>query len=398
MLFNQPRKKKINRKRSPWFTSVICQVTFRDVLKGNEEAEARNTYRQAVISASSWKNLLSCKYLHFWFSTTVVYQVCTCILFVSQCTCWKHLQDQDCEKGSPELLMRWYLLHGLWRQNTACLLWREGTAWARLAWHRSQGNGLLSQPDYDSVKAHRGIVTAWDSETQADLPRNRNSQDFWSVLAWPMPRPIWKKYRSFYLSSSSTIDPLLGSFYFIFRWLEQTGTSHEFNFCGCVYQECWEQGTSVEPKWCNPVPREPVWKLLFIVSSKEHLQHTSNNFTEGLQSASLAQFYTAGLKTWSRVRTLVAFCTTHHNRKSPCQRKGHGVLFGSSLPWEALALPCPLPSLEQPRSETEEQEERQRVKQPAPASKGISSPTLFCCAIKTAPSEEGQRTKIPLLL
>lgn len=57
-------------------------------------------------------------------------------------------------------------------------------------------------------------------------------------------------------------------------------------------------------------------------------------------------------------------------------------MLGSRLPLEELALPCPLPFLEQPRGETEELEQLQRVNQPAPASKGISSPTPFAVRSK----------------
>lgn len=180
---------------------------------------------------------------------------------------------------------------------------------------------------------------------------------FLSVLAWLLllstPRSARKKFL-FALLSPSHHTPLPGSFYFIFHWLEETGTSHEFNFCGCVYHEWWVQGTAMELKRCNPVPRQALENLFensFFLFPQSNTCNTSNNFTEQLQSASLAQFYTADLKTWSSVRTLVALYTTHHNSsrmKVPLPASGAryhvrltfairriSLTLSSALPWAA---------------------------------------------------------------
>lgn len=153
MLFNQPRKKKIDWKKSPWFTSVICQVTFWDVFKGNEEAEARNTYRQAVISVLSWKTF--CKYLHFWFSMTVVYQVRTTYLFLpASCLLASVRAENTFKIRTVRKVLLNYWCTGICFTVYGGRTWpafSEGTAWAKLVWQRSQGNELLSQPDCDKV-------------------------------------------------------------------------------------------------------------------------------------------------------------------------------------------------------------------------------------------------------
>lgn len=74
MLFNQPRKKKIDCKGESMI--YISKMTFFDMFKGNEEAEAGNTNRQVVVL--SRKTFLLVNAITSDLSTTLVYKARTC--------------------------------------------------------------------------------------------------------------------------------------------------------------------------------------------------------------------------------------------------------------------------------------------------------------------------------
>lgn len=106
-------------------------------------------------SVSRLEKLTFCKYLHFWFSMTVVYQVRTTYLFLPASCLLASVRAENTFKirtVRKVLLNCWctgicFTVYG----GKTWPAFSEGTAWAKLAWQRSQGNELLSQPDCDKV-------------------------------------------------------------------------------------------------------------------------------------------------------------------------------------------------------------------------------------------------------
>lgn len=260
MLFNQPGKRKLTAKGSPWFTSVKQPDTC---------SRATRKLRQEIPTDRLlfiWKIFPSCEYHYFWS------QHYTCLqsaylswpppVPVEHWTCPNHFQYQDREKGCTWTSINQYFIELFTEVGLGGLppLQRWEPACARAAHQRSHGNrfylswgvtawkstpGLHSNSEQRCFWKLRLILTIRLYSSPGNSSQHQSSDHTWSLT----PAYIMYLMTQVYICYSLLLPPspilhklVVSISFFMNTWKKVINST----FMG-LYDEC--------VKWhCNPVP------------------------------------------------------------------------------------------------------------------------------------------------